>query len=598
MGDLLLTNADFRLFIDDLATIGRRIFADTSFSLSEAAKEAGKEVEPSGPEMDAVKGPGADERPPPSGEEIRMEGAEMAKIAADGAARTANDALESAEKNLSGEQKETLFYRLKQAVLKLRERTDYSSSILTLSNLVQRYARLYSGAAETAAAAVGGDVDINDDLRAAVQQFWDFVSAFGDKEEWSRLQEKFNDVLKHAGKDPEFEKLLSEIGCSLKQMLTDPSFFDSAGEKVAELKEKTKEVGAESELRQDVDAFLLQVKRALKTVPEDPKVSILISVSKKISNDLCDAYCNKKDRLAADLVHIFLPLLIRGVQHVPIPRIEISVPEMDLLLENVILEPGHTIHNSSFLPYRAHISTRNDIVLVKTHSKKTSTDMKTAFTVTVTGLNVSASEFGYWIRAHAGPFFRFKDEGIASFYLDERGIDISIDVEIGRHRLAQIFNLRAVRVHIHKLDYIVHRSKFSFLLWIVKPFLKQLVRRVLERKIAEEIVSAAHTLNRELVFARERLRATLIANPQDLTTFIRAVTARIRPKPDPNVYTRVGVDAPGSGVFKGVYAPGSVVKLWHEEAEDAREAIERGDESGGAGTTWRNGIFNISLNEG
>ncbi|KAL2000994.1 hypothetical protein VTN02DRAFT_2372 [Thermoascus thermophilus] len=597
VGGLLLTNADFRLFVDDLATVGRRIFADASFALSEAAHEAGREVAPSGPEMDAVKGPGADERPPPSAEEIRMEGAEMARIAADGAARTAHGALESAEQNLSGEQKDALFHRLKQAVLKLRERTDYSSAVATLSDLVQRYARLYSGAAETAAAAVADDVDVNDDLRAAVQQFWDLVSAFGDREEWNRLRERFHEVLAHAGKDPEFEKLMAEIGGALQRMLTDPGFLDSAGDTVAELKEKTKEVGAGSELRRDVDAFLRQVKRALQTVPEDPKVSLLISVSQKLSNDLCDAFRHKKDRLAADLVHIFLPLLIRDVQHVPIPRIEISVPEMDLLLENVVLEPGRTIHHSSFLPYRTHISTRTDIALVTTHATKMATDMKTAFTVTVTGLDVSASEVGYWIRAHAGPLFRFTDEGIASVYLDERGVDLSVDVEIGRHQLAQMFNLRAVRVHIHKLDYVVHRSRFRLLLWIVKPFLKQLVRRVLERKIAEEIVSAASTLNRELVFARERLRATRIANPPDLTTFVRAVTARLRPAPDPNVHTRVAVDAPAGGVFRGVYAPGSVVKLWHEEAARAREAIERGDESDGAGTTWRNSIFDVSLDE-
>lgn len=592
MGDLLLTNADFRLFIDDLATIGRRIFADTSFSLSEAAEAAGKEVKPSGPEMDTVKGPGADERLPPSGEELRLQGAEMAKIAADGAAQTAHDAVKSVEENLSGEHRETLFHRLKQTVFRLRQRTDYSSSVSTLSNLVRRYGQIYSGAAETAAAAAEDEVDVNDDLRVAIQQFWAFLSSFGDTEEWRNLQEKFNEVLKHA-KHPEFEKLLSEIGSSLKDMLIDPNFFDSAGEKVEELKEKTKDVAAESKLRQDADAFLLQLKRTLRTVPEDPKVAKLIAVSKKISDQLCDAYCNKTCRLAADLVHVFLPLLIRSVQHVPIPRIEISVPEMDLLLENVVLEPGHTIHNSSFLPYRAHLSTRNDIVLVKTHSKRTSTDLKTAFTMTLTGLNVSASEFGYWIRAHSGPFFRFKDEGIAGFYLDQRGIDISIDVEIGRDRLAQIFALRGVRVHIHKLDYTVRRSKLSFLLWIMKPFLKQLVRRVLERKIAEEIVSAANALNRELVFARERLRATMVADPQDLTTFIRAVTARIRPRPDPSVYTRVGVDAPGGGVFRGVYAPGSVVKLWHEEAQRAQEAIGRGDESG-VGRSWRNEIFDVA----
>jgi hypothetical protein len=186
-----------------------------------------------------------------------------------------------------------------------------------------------------------------------------------------------------------------------------------------------------------------------------------------------------------------------------------------------------------------------------------------------------------------------KDEGIASFYLDRRGIDITLEVEVGRDRLEQIFTLRGVRVRIHKLDYKVSQSKWKWLLWLTKPFLKHLVRRVLEKKIAEEVAFAAHVLNRELVFARERLRATRIANPRDLATFVRAVLARLKPA-DTDVEARVALEPPKAGVFKGIYAPGSIVKTWHDEATRAQEAIEDGDESHGLGHTWRNDIFDIT----
>jgi hypothetical protein len=36
VGGLLLTNADFRLFVDDIVTVGRQIFADTAESLAGA----------------------------------------------------------------------------------------------------------------------------------------------------------------------------------------------------------------------------------------------------------------------------------------------------------------------------------------------------------------------------------------------------------------------------------------------------------------------------------------------------------------------------------------------------------------------------------
>lgn len=587
-----MTNADFRLFVDDIVTVGRQIFADTAESLADASKHAAEQVKPSTEEEQALQGAGADEGHELSKDELREEVAHVADVAGEGVAQTSQDAVKSAKEHLSGRERDTLLFRLKKAVQNLRERTDYSDSVATLAQLVARYAKIYADVAENAASVAQEDMDVNADLKRAVDEFWVLLRSFGSAEEWDRLQEKFHNVLRHANKDPEFDNLLGEVGTSLQDMLTNPDFFDTAPQKLDELKQHSEKVGLETSLRKDMDGFLAQTKRTLRTVPEDPNVSKLINATKKIYQHAWDAYNDKKADFPADLVNVFLPVLLRTIQYIPIPRLEISAPEMDLLLENLILEPGHTVNFSSFLPYRMHLLTRNDIDVVKTHSKRTETLMKTAFTITVQGLNISAEDFGYWFRTHTG-FFHLKDEGIASFFLDRRGIDISLDVEVGRQRLEHIFSLRGVRVRIHKLDYTVKRSKWRFLLWLTKPFLKHLVRRVLEKKIAEEIVAAAFALNRELVFARERLRATRIANPQDLATFVRAVLARLKPA-DSDVEARIGIEPLDNGVFKGVYAPGSIVKTWHEEATRAQEAIEDGDETHGLGQTWHNDIFNIA----
>lgn len=592
VGSLLLTNADFRLFVEDITTVGRQIFADTGESLSEASIQVAKQVEPSEQEQKAVQGAGADEGRQVSGEEVKDELAHVADVAGKGAARTGGEAVKSAKEHFSGQERDTLLHRLKKTVEKLRERTDYSDSVSTIAQLVQRYAKLYASAAEDTAATAQEGFGANADLKQAVDQFWGILRLFGRAEEWDTLQQRFHDVLQHANKDPEFEQLMGELGQSLQDMLTDPSFFDSAPQKLDELQQRSKKVGAETGLRKDVDEFLAQTRRALRTVPDDPSVSKMIYATRKLYEDAWNAYQDKKADLPSDLVNVFLPVILRTIQYVPIPRLEISAPKMDLLVENLVLEPGHTVNYSSFLPHRMHLLTRNDIDVVKRHAKRTDTTIATVLTVDVQGLNISAQDFGYWLNTHM-LFWHMKDEGIASFYLDHRGIDITLELEIGRNRLEQIFMLHSVRVRIHKLDYKVSQSKWRFLLWLTKPFLKHLVRRTLEKKIAEEIVAAARALNRELVFARERLRAARIANPPDFASFVRAMLARLKPGPT-DVETRVGVEPPGEGVFKGVYAPGSIVKTWHEEATRAQEAIEDGDETRGIGATWRNDIFDVA----
>ena len=593
VGSLLLTNADFRLFIDDLATVGRQIFADTASSLAQTSQQVAHEVQPSDQEQNALAGPGADEGHEQSQEHLREEVEHTVEAAGKGVAQTGDAAVKSAKEHLAGQEKDTLLYRLKKAVLKLRERSDYSDSVSTLAQLLQRYAMLYSQAAEDAASAAESDMGVNDDLKKAVDQFWGLLRLFGSAEEWDKLQQKFHDVLRHANKDPEFERLMGETGNSLQDMLMDPEFFDSAPQKIEELQHQSEKVGSESGLRKDIDEFLAQTKRTIRTIPDDPAVSKLVNATNKLQRDAWNVYNDKRGDIPSDMANIFLPVILRSIQFVPIPRLEVSAPEMDLLVENLVLEPGHTVNFSSFLPHRFHLTTRNDIEVVKKHAKRTDTAIRTAFHLTIQGLNISAQDFGYWLKTHT-LFFHMKDEGIGSFYLDRRGIDIGLDIEIGRGRLEQIFTLRGVRVRIHKLDYKVQQSKWKFLLWLTKPLLKHLVRRVLEKKIAEEIVAAAIALNRELVFARERLRATRVANPQDLATFVRAVLARLKPA-STDVETRIGLDPPSGGVFQGVYAPGSIVKTWHEEATRAQEAIDDGDETHTLGHTWRNDIFDVAV---
>jgi hypothetical protein len=69
----------------------------------------------------------------------------------------------------------------------------------------------------------------------------------------------------------------------------------------------------------------------------------------------------------------------------------------------------------------------------------------------------------------------------------------------------------------------------------------------------------------------------------------------LTPAPNPDIDARVGIDAPGKGVFKNVYAPGSLVKLWHEEALQAHDSIEEGEETPGLHRTWRNTIFDVPV---
>lgn len=607
-----MTNSDFRIFLSDLNTIGRQVFSDTAKTISTVADDAAKQIEPSTEQTEIVKNPGS-EGPPPTGEDLGAEVAEIGDVVANGLKKTGLEAGASLKENVSGDQKETLIKRLQAAVTKLRKRTDYTDSVSTIGLLIQRYAKVYSRAVDNTISTVQDDFETNDELDRAIKNGWSLISCFGDKEEWQNLEYRIKKVMEHAKKDPEFENLMMELSKSIQQMLTDPDFFESADNKVQELKEKSKEVGTESPLRKDIDALLVQVRRTFNSVVNDVDVSKLLQTTLQIWSILSPVNASSSrtnQELFTDSTTILIPLLISAIQFVPIPRLEISAPEVDLLLENLILEPGRTINNTSFLPFRLKIETYNDLSIRKARFR-TVTTHKHLVTIKLQGLSIRADEVGFWMRAHKGFFLRLADEGIASFELDERGMDVEIDVEIGRERLEQILTLKNVRVKIHHFSYTLVRfsaisestsldlltnttqrkSKFACLAWLLKPLLRPVLRKVIETQLATAIADFFHAANRELLFARERLRATRISDPNDIRTFVKAVLTRLTPEEDPDLYANVGVRGGAErrgNVFAGVYAPGSVVKLWDEEAAQAAERVEENAQRG-----WRNEIFDV-----
>ncbi|KAA8568136.1 hypothetical protein EYC84_008536 [Monilinia fructicola] len=473
VGSLLLTNSDFRIFLSDLNTIGRQVFADTAKTVSDVAEDAANRIEPSNTENEAMKRPGKERSEPIPTEDLQAE------------------ASASLKENISGEQRETLRYRLKEAVTKLKKRNDYSDSVNTIGLLIQRYAKAYSRAVDESISAVQDDIEPNPALDRAVEN------------------------------DPEFENLMGELAKSIQKMLSDPDFFDAAANKVEELKEKSKQSNTE---------------------------------------------------LFTDLTTVLIPMFITAIQYVPIPRLEISVPEIDLLLENLILEPGRTINHTSFLPYRLKIENLQR------------------------SLNPQSS-IPYFLKSNFHRYGQdsrtFADEGIASFELDDRGIDIEFDVEIGHNQLEKILTLKDTRVKIHHLSYTLSKSKFACLAWIFKPLLRPIIRKTLEYQLSTALADFFHAANRELLYARERLRATRISSPDDIQTFIKAIITRLTPEEDPDVYLNVGVQGGAKtrdNVFKGVYAPGSVVRVWEREGRDAEQIVEgEGENNGG----WRNAVFDV-----
>ena len=580
-------NSEFRLFLSDLGLVGREIFRDTAFALSTASREAGRRVELSTEEQRALEGQPEEGDAGSAPEDIRDQTTQVTKVIAEGATKVAESAGDSISKNLSGQEKEVLLTRLKEAVVQLRRRPSYSDSISTLSLLLQRYMSAYSDAVGVIANSTTGEVLGNTEMDRALRSLYRLISSFGDPSEWKQLETKFDTIVTLARENARADDLVRQAGNYLQELLTDPAFFDNADQSFQNLRMKYRELSSDPSFGDAFSDFLKLLQSAVHSALQDKDIAGITETAFKIFSLLFPDQHGVSRDIRADLVHYFVPTVFRSLKYLPIPRLEISNPRIDLLLENIILEAGSSINDSSFMPYKLRVETLSDIEVRKARFRTTSS-AKTFLRIKIDGLSMRADELGFWFKARFGPLW-LVDEGIASFQLDERGFDIHMELEVGKDQLESLLTLNEVKVHIHKLDWSIRRSKFSLWSWLFKPILRPLVRKTIESQISSAIANGLHVANREILYGRERLRATRIADPDDVRTFLKAVLARLVPQQNPDTQTRVGFGGTGEGVFKGIYTPGSLTKTWEEQATQATARI-RENERGG----WRDDIFDVN----
>jgi hypothetical protein len=592
-----MSNQQFRLLLSDVTTLARGVFKDTAYTISGVAEEIGQGIDEGlNTDSDGTavlkgdKGSKAATNGQPK-DNIGSTVAEVTDLVTVGTTKVAEEAAASAKSQFTDQgNKNVLKARLKAAVSSLAQRPDYDTAVDTLGKLLKQFVLTYSRVLEDVQDTVVADVNENRAADKAMESAWRLAQTFGDPKEWDRLRSCFDQVIGHRDRDQDFEQVAGDTVDSLEKLLTDPDFSDNMEKKFEELRSKSENVELESGLKSDVDALLDQLQRTAASVLRDEDVAKILDRIGRIVETVSPGGEVVSDQLIQDGISVFIPAIISAVQTIPIPRLEVSTPTLDLLLENIFVTPGHTINNSSFLPYHLKIAAHNTLDVHKHRATaEVSSHLSTNFSVGVSGLSLRAEDVGYVIKTHY-PIIPFTSSGLASVALDDRGTDIQVAFDVQRNSLENMLKLRSVKVHVHKLTYKLTHSPFSFLAWLFKPLLRPILRKLLERELAKALASVVHSLNREAVYARERVRAVEVTQPGSYWSLFKALKARWTPEQDPDMDVRVGLDAPGDqgSKFKGMYAPGSLAGLWHEE-ERRREEIEVMDEERG----WRSGVFDV-----
>jgi hypothetical protein len=148
--------------------------------------------------------------------------------------------------------------------------------------------------------------------------------------------------------------------------------------------------------------------------------------------------------LIDDVLNIFVPALIKTIQTIPIPHLEISTPEIDLHLENTLLTPGRT-RNRTFLPLQFKVSTTNDLTVRATHTNAVASTTRSQTTVSFSGPSVAARDVPFLLCARAGAPAPRRRARLLSPALDTHGADAAATFSPHRRSPDRVATLDRVR---------------------------------------------------------------------------------------------------------------------------------------------------------
>ncbi|KAJ6090135.1 hypothetical protein N7486_008950 [Penicillium sp. IBT 16267x] len=564
LGTLLITNGEFRKILSDATVLLRDIAAD-------ASQRVANQVRPSEEELAQVDTPAEEnvwhEKPNVSKDDLKSrlkrnkgvssysplqfdevdkasltsapiaentEGGDDASVTPSEKSRAkkyANKTKEFLSEKIPKERREQMIWRLKKMIIEVQGHADYQQAIETLLDMAEKYAGHTKQAGTQSGGAVK-DIRANDSVQAVENNLRTLIERFANNTSLSDFFESLDNIYRDADKDPELRGWFKNIDTYIRKCLREQGFImeDEATRQWNELYEKGRYLIRER-YRSHSDRIMDEIKFLAEQFDQDPRNKALAESIQTLFKDLGRDAGGKvvfKTHLLTDLRDIILPGIFENVRYVPIPRIEVSDPTVDVVIENLVIE------SDNLMPNVVEFSSDN---YFRWGRKKISNKRDNKIMIAASGIQADLRDVSYYIKKKQG-FPSITDRGIMDILLSGDGFSFKIAASSANKGDKQhILKLDKVSVNIKNLDIKLKKSKHKILFTTFKPMLFRVVRPTLEKVIEAQIREAfnkadawANEISIEAKKAAEAAREDPENAPSMFSRYADAIRARTQAK--------------------------------------------------------------------
>ncbi|KAL1954941.1 hypothetical protein VTO42DRAFT_399 [Malbranchea cinnamomea] len=405
------------------------------------------------------------------------------------------------------ERREQTVWRLKKMIVEIQGHSDYQRAIDSLLSLAETYAERWRDAARRGTGQMRGARD-ESGMKSLESKFRTLIERFANCTSTEDLFDSIRKISRDADNDERLRDWFRAMARYIRKCLREQGYVlqDEATEEWQRLHTEGRYLFSER-YRDDWDRVIGELKFIIDQFDQDPLNRALKQSLQKLFYDLGYDESGKlafKEDVAKDLTGIILPAIFENLHYVPIPRIEVSDPMVDVVVENLAIECDN------LMPNVVEFSMDN---YWRWGRKKIGSKRDTKVMISATGMQTDWKDVSYYVKKKRG-FPQITDKGVMDVFLGGEGFSFRIiGSNIRDEDSRQFIKPEQVSVTIRHLDVRLKQSRHKILFGLSKPLLLSVLRpavqKALEKQIRDYFVKAdsfAYEVDKEVQRTREIAR--------------------------------------------------------------------------------------------
>lgn len=480
------------------------------------------------------------------------------------------------------ERRERFIYRLKKVTVEQQRHRDYQEAIEFFLSLAESYQGHAQGLSSSAASK-GGEVLNDPAFKQAQKELRTLLERFANGASMKPIFQAIDQIYLDAHNDPELKEWFRTLNKYIRRVLQEPGYIlkDACDQSGREINESGKKFWT-SKYFDHRQKLFREIEKFFTSYADDPLNIRLGQNWKNFTKDLflnAEGNLTLKAHLWEDITSVILPDFLKHIGYIPIPRIEYTDSQLDLVIENLTLE------GQNLLPNTVELEMRNYFKL--SAYEKIANANKHSFWISFSQVQADLRDVAFYVHKKTG-FPKIRDSGLADVVISGNGVSGKVHVESSeaKHR---VFNVKEVKVKVDKLAFGIRDSKHNFLYSTLRPLAQSLVKKQIAKAIEDGIRSGLAQLDAQFVDIKERLEA---AEGEDNVTKMDVIKDTFKSKKEASII--IHDEKEKRGTFKLVAKRESKIVDWtSKDSIIERQAVKQAQSSITSGVGWKSEAFKI-----